>query len=127
MTSFFFYNSCNNFSGGFILSAYLRQFFKILKMWGFEKSESWISSIYFLYWLISDYLANPLERTVSITLKRILSPFKILIRFPYLSKQPIYEFDELFTDTIWELNLIKAKLFKVIYFGILKFVLIWSK
>ncbi len=127
MASFFFSISCSNFAGGLILSAYLRQFLRILKIWGLVKSESCMSSIYFLYWLISVYLANPLDKTVSMTLKVTDSAFKMLILLPYFIKQPIYDWEIHFVAKICELNLIKGILFRVIYLGIRKLVLVSSK
>ena len=122
MSYFFFSIYLSNFSGGLILSAYLRQFFKILNMCGFVKSESLISSISFLYWFISDYLANPLDSTVSITLNGMSSALMMHILLPYFIKHPTYElfYWVIFTCTMLLLNLTNGKLLICIYFGILK-------
>lgn len=107
ISSFFFYSYFNNFIGGLILSAYLRQFFNILKMCGLVKSESLISSTYFLYWLISVYLINPREIIVSISLNGIDDTFNILILLISFNKHAT-KFDVLLTLIICELNLING-------------------
>jgi len=73
-------------------------------MCGFVKSESLMSSTYFLYWLISVSLINPREIIVSISLNGIDDVFTILTRLPSLSKQAIKVSSAVFTETIGELN-----------------------
>lgn len=76
-----------SFCGGLILSAYFRQFLRILKMCGLVKSESLMSSTYFLYWLISVSLMKPREMMVSMILNGMDEIFKRLKRFPSLNRQ----------------------------------------
>ncbi len=88
-------------------------------MWGLVKSESLMSSISFLYWFISVYLANPREIIVSITLKGISWTLIRLILFPSLRRQPINKLFVHLTAWIYELNLMNGKLLMVIYLRIL--------
>ena len=74
---FFSSNFFNSFSGGFILSAYFKQFFRILYMLGSLKLLFWTSSNSFWYCTNSYSFFRPFFKLISLTWKTMFSLFRM--------------------------------------------------